>query len=84
MIAEIEKMGGSIEFSHKSEWWPQLLDTRLLDRAEGLCLNDSQVSDLSPLVELKNLRDLSVWNTRVSDVSPLAHLKNLELCWPDS
>ncbi len=42
-----------------------------------MSLSNTQVSDLSPLAELKNLEWLTLDNTQVSDLSPLAELKNL-------
>lgn len=41
-------------------------------------LHDTKVSDISPLVELKNLYTLNLSNTQVTDLSPLAELKKLE------
>ena len=37
----------------------------------------NQISDLSPIAGLVNLRNLSIWNSPVSDLSPLRDLKNL-------
>ena len=37
----------------------------------------NQISDLSPLAGLVNLRNLSIWDSPVSDLSPLKGLKNL-------
>jgi Leucine-rich repeat (LRR) protein len=42
-----------------------------------LYLSNTQVSDLSPLAEFKNLAYLHIGDTRVNDLSPLAELKNL-------
>lgn len=39
---------------------------------------DKQVTDLSPLANLKNLEELNIWGTGVSDLSPLAGLEKLK------
>ena len=46
VIAQIEKMGGSVEFRETS--WLPLLDTHMLDRVEEVDLKNTQVSDLTP------------------------------------
>ena len=49
-----------------------------LKNLKWLYLINTQVSDLSPLAELKNLKVLHlINNTQVSDLSSLAELKNL-------
>ena len=45
---------------------------------EELYLIRTEVSDLSPLAELKNLRSFSLDRNEVSDLSPLAGMENLE------
>ena len=42
---------------------------------------DTQVSDVKPLAELKNLTTLYLGYTQVSDVTPLAELKNLTMLY---
>jgi Leucine-rich repeat (LRR) protein len=44
-------------------------------------LDNTQVSNLSPLLDLKNLKYVTLKNTNVSDLSPLGELKNLEELW---
>ena len=46
-------------------------------RLQHLFLNDTRVTDLTPLAGLKELEVLLISNTQVSDLSPLAGLKNL-------
>ncbi|PKP58263.1 MAG: hypothetical protein CVT88_07580, partial [Candidatus Altiarchaeales archaeon HGW-Altiarchaeales-1] len=43
----------------------------------GLCLNDTNISDISVLGNLKNLTQLDLWNNNISDISVLGNLKNL-------
>ena len=45
----------------------------------ALDLGNTQVSDVTPLAELKNLTTLYLWNTQVTDVTPLAALVNLTI-----
>lgn len=40
--------------------------------------NNRQLVDLSPLSDLRSLKELRIWNTPVSDLSPLATLKSFE------
>ena len=46
---------------------------------EFLHIGRSEVSDLTPLVGLENLRGLKLFANRISDISPLAGLINLEI-----
>jgi hypothetical protein len=82
-ITWVEKMGGDAYFSPlnygKRSWWEESTDKWFGERVWSVCLDNTQVSDLSPLAELKNLELLELENTQVSDLSPLAELKNLEL-----
>jgi len=52
-----------------------------LDKVKQLLLIGSQIDDLRPLVELKNLRILNLGNNQITDLSPLAGLNNLEQLW---
>ncbi len=45
---------------------------------EKLKVNENEISDLTPLKDLKNLKYLELQRNRIVDVSPLANLKNLE------
>lgn len=45
---------------------------------EKLKVNENEISDLTPLKDLKNLKYLEIQRNRIVDVSPLANLKNLE------
>ena len=76
--------------NYERSWWEKTKDKWLGQRVRGVefgvrddffdldVLAPTEVSDLSPLAELKNLEWLSLRNTQVSDLSPLAELKNLE------
>ena len=53
--------------------------------AERRSINSNSVSDLSPLVGLVNLTDLTLGDNNISDISPLAGLTNLTWLWlPDN
>ena len=54
---------------------------RQLPALKKLELFSTQVSDVTPLVGLKNLEGLLLHDTRVSDLTPLAGLKNLRWLW---
>ena len=43
-----------------------------------LYLWNNEISDFSPLADLKSLEQLSLWDSKISDISPLADLKSLE------
>jgi Leucine-rich repeat (LRR) protein len=79
-ITWVKKMGGGVDFDPNREkgWWEKTTDNRFGLRVWRVDLNSTQVSDISPLAELKNLGRLVLTNTQVSDLSPLAELKNLE------
>ncbi len=85
-ITWVEEMGGNVSFLSriakpnfaKRSWWEKSTDKWFGERVWGVMFHNTQVSDLSPLVELKNLRGLGFSSTQVSDLSPLAELKNLE------
>ena len=52
-----------------------------LDKVKQLLLIGSQIDDLRPLAELKNLRILNLGNNQITNLSPLAGLNNLEQLW---
>ena len=47
-------------------------------KLEKLDLRDNQISDLSPLVEMPNLKWLCIWNNEVEDIYPLLSLSGIE------
>ena len=71
VIAWVEKMGGSVQFG--GGWVDSWFGLGKL----FVNLESTQVRDLSPLVELKNLQALKLSNTQIGDLSSLAELKNL-------
>jgi hypothetical protein len=70
-IPWVEEMDGSV---YDQSWFGTWFG---LGEVRGVRLGNTQVSDLSPLAELKNLETLNLDNTQVSDLSSLAELKNL-------
>ncbi len=48
-----------------------------LHKIEELCLDGNQISDLTPLRGLVNLKNLSMWSNRISDLTPLSTLVQL-------
>lgn len=54
-----------------------------LTTLRSLDLEDTQVSDLSPLTGLTGLRVLGLARTRVTDLSPLTTLQDLHALWID-
>jgi Leucine-rich repeat (LRR) protein len=54
-----------------------------LAKLTDLVLIGTQVSDISALRQLTDLRFLALANTKVTDVSPLANLKKLTCLWLD-
>ena len=52
-------------------------------KIERLGLAGKEVSDLTPLAKLPNLRHLWVHNNRINDLSPAAQLRNLESLYLD-
>lgn len=56
-------------------------DTALLGRFEQLthlALDGTEVKDLTPFPNMKNLEWISLYGTRVSNISPLSHLEQLQ------
>lgn len=56
-------------------------DTALLGRFEQLThldLSGTEVKDLTPFPNMKNLEWISLWGTRVSNISPLSRLEQLQ------
>jgi len=79
----VEEKGGRVHIlsgttGDERSWWKKNTDKWFRERVWAVRLSNTQVSDLSPLAELKNLERLQFSNTQVSDLSPLAELKNLE------
>jgi hypothetical protein len=78
-ILWVERAGEEVSFiPHKRSWWEALTDKWFGERVSGVNLDNTQMSDLSPLAEMKHLKVLFIFHTQVSDLSPLAELKNLE------
>ena len=78
-IIWIERAGEEVSFiPYKRSWWEALTDKWFGERVSGVNFDNTQMSDLSPLAEMKNLKELFIFHTQVSDLSPLAELKNLE------
>ena len=83
-IAWIEELGGSVssdDYIGERSWWEKTTDKWLGERVRMMNFVDTQVSDVSPLAELKNLEFLYLNDTKVSDLSLLAELKNLTHLW---
>ena len=91
VVAWVEEMGGVVHFYSYIEKSGLILDARSRwekkkdnwfgERVRIVVLDDTKVSDLSLLADLKNLDVLGLASTRVSDLSPLAELKNLKRLW---
>ena len=78
-IAWIEERGGEVSFQYGTDksWWEKTTDKWFGERrVRSVSLHNKQVSDVSPLMELKNPTFLNLGSTHVSDLSPLAELKN--------
>lgn len=45
---------------------------------EKLKVNENEISDITPLKDLKNLKYLEIQRNRITDIKPLENLKNLE------
>ncbi len=76
----IEEMGGEASFhsQHGISWWKKTTNKWFGERVASVSLPNTQVSDLSPLAELKSLKWLFLNSTQVGDLSPLAELMNLK------
>ena len=91
-ITWVEEMGGNVSFrsrigTDERSWWEELTDKWFGGTVRFVSLEDTQVSDLSPLsplADLKSLRFIDLQNTQVSNLSPLAELKSLEVLWLQS
>ena len=68
VIAWVMETGGSVSFHHgQRSWWGKSTDKWFGKRVRSASLQKMQVSDLSPLAELKNLEQLYVSRTKVSE-----------------
>jgi hypothetical protein len=84
-IAWVVEIGGRVYFPSgasgaaggERSWWVKNTAKWFGERAWGVHFRNKQVSDLSPLVELKNLKTLNFRDTQVSDLTPLAALESL-------
>jgi hypothetical protein len=79
-ITWVEGMGGDVYFyfpNDERSWWEKTKDEWFGARVQNVRF-DTNVSDLSPLAELKNLKELDLNNFHVSDLSALAELKNVK------
>ena len=72
-------MGGRVEYDRFwPKWVRKLNETNYFGTVIEVDLVESEVTDLSPLENLTNLKELFVDHTQVSDLSPLEELTNLE------
>ncbi len=78
-------MGGTTSYSHFERDWRQEWTWRkekvFGERVRLVNLDNTRVSDLSPLAEFKFLYSLRLENSPVRDLSPVAELKNLRLLY---
>ena len=58
---------------------PNLLAVRELDSLKTLTLDDTPISDISPLADLANLESIALRRTSVTDLTPLARLPKLRV-----
>ena len=77
-IAWVEEMGGQVISHPEISWWEKTKDKWFGEIVRAVAISNTQVSDISPVAELKNLKFLSLNGTHVSNLSPLAELKKLE------
>ena len=79
-ISWVYGMGGGINLRSRNDersWWGKTKDGLFGERVQVVRIRNTQVSDLSPIAELKNLQYLDLNNTKLTDLSPLTELKNL-------
>ncbi len=88
VVAWVLEMGGSVRYDYEiDDAGVAIADAKptspewlrdFYDQVVYVHLNDTQVSDLTPLANLKSLEWLHLGNTLVSDLTPLANLKSLQ------
>ena len=83
-IAWIEGMSGSLFFDGNEydgygqiSWWLKTKDTWFGPRVATVVLSQEEVSDISPLKELKSLEQIYLSGTSVTDLTPLAGFEGL-------
>ena len=89
----VENMGGVVRYDYEFDdeghliddgkspgpkWLVELVGVDYFQEVIGVDLPYTQVNDLTPLVGLKSLRHLGLYNTPVRNVTPLAELMSLE------
>jgi len=70
-ITWVEEMGGRVSFQltfGERSWWQESTEKWFGERVRKVYLQHTQVSDPSPLAELKNLEELYLYYTQVSDL----------------
>ena len=66
------------EFSDSSGTIKSLKGLELATNLEWLDIHNSPIHDLTPLANLKQLREIGIWDSEVNDITPLAGLIQLE------
>ena len=66
------------EFSDSSGTINSLKGLELATNLEWLDIHNSPIHDLTPLANLKQLREIGIWDSEVNDITPLAGLIQLE------
>lgn len=67
-----------IRFASKDSWWPDYLDTTLLERMEYVEAVSWDQPDATPLAHLPALTSLHLHNPELRDLSPLRRLTRLK------
>ena len=67
------------EFSDSSGTLKSLKGLELATNLEWLDIHNSPIQDLTPLANLKQLREIRIWDSEVNDLTPLAKLRQLEI-----
>ena len=67
-----------VEFSDTSGSIKSLKGLELATNLEWLELHKSPIDDLTPLANLKKLREITIWDNKINDLTPLAGLTQLE------
>ena len=81
VVAWVQGVGGTVNYesqSHGPQWLRKQIGRHFFDDVVSIDFGFMQLSDVTPLAELKNLKELVLSSTQMTDISPLAGLSNLE------
>ena len=85
VVAELERLGAGIEFfkgAVEPSWLPDVLDTGYLARIEKIDFTLAQVSDVTVLGQMKNLKELDLEDTASQRCDRIGRIEGSQMACP--